>query len=357
MSEAPDVALTIAGDPWDQWDRLEITLSFEELAPRFTFELFDPREDDEIFPFGEGDECTIDVRLPGDTVYRRLLTGYVERPEIRDGPDDGDVGITVTGGSKTIDLVQCHTTARRWNDATLAKIARDLCSPFGITAYSFEAGEPIKRFETRPGDSVASALQSAAELRGLIATSDENGDVVLTTAEDQTSGIALRVPGNIIRGTYVGDFTDRFSQYTVYSQRVPEKRFAQALAAGMAVEVRDDQVKRFRPFYDVSDRDEKQAQLEARAKHIRNVRAGRSSVYSCDVNSWDNGRGVVWRPNTIVNVRHPRCGIDDDLLISRVVLMADARDGFTANLGLARRETFDILAEPEGKGRGRRSRF
>lgn len=361
FTDAPEVTVTIAGDRWDAWTRLDVTLSLEELAPRFTLEAFDIRErDDEIFPFGEGDPCSIDVQLPGQQTSERVLTGYLGRVEMSDGPDDGDVRVMVTGAPKSVDLLECGTPPRAWSKCSILKIANDICEPFGLrvsTKLTGEVLEPVERFEVDPGDSPGAVIQRLCELRGVIATTLDDGTIALVESESRSSGLRLECPGNIIRGTATGDYSDRFSSYTIFSQRTPQKKFAGAVAAGMAVEIRDDQVRRFRPFLDVSHRDEKQAQLESRAKFVRNVQAGRSRVYGCELDGWGDQRGKLWRPNVLASVQHRRVGIDDELLISRVVLQGDARQGFTTYLDLARRETFDRLAEPANKGRGRRSRY
>lgn len=359
MSEAPRVEILIEGQPWDLWTNVEIVLSLEELAPRFTFEAFDIREgEDELFPFDEGDVCEIRVLLPGQLQAETVVTGYLERPEISDGPDDGDRRMTVTGGPSTVDLVQSHAPPQRWNDAQLLKIAADLCDPFGVLVSSkVTLTEPVKRFEVDPGDTPASALQRLCESYGVIATATPDGNVELVRATEAKSGISLRCPGNIVRGTATGDFTDRFSHYTVFSQSTPTKKFAEKLAAGQVVQVQDDQVRRFRPFYTVEDRDESKAPLEARARHLRNLHAGRSRVYGCEVDGWDNGLGQVWRPNTLCDVEHKRVGVDDELLIARVVLTGGAQEpGYIAHIDLAPRETFDMLLPPPPIPKMRRKR-
>lgn len=352
MSESPRVEVKIEGKTWNLWTDVEITLSMEELAPQFSFTAFDSREqDDEIFPFDEGDTCQVTLNLPGQFGVETVVTGYLERPEISDGPEDGDRTMRLSGGPNTLDLVQCGASPKRWNGATFKTIAEELCLPFGIlveVAPGIVFAEPVKRFEVDPGDTAGDALQRLCESYGVFPTTTPDGDVRIVRAEKVSSGISLQSPGNIVRGTSTGDHSDRFSHYIIFSQRTPTRQFAKELAAGMVVQVQDEHVRRFRPFFTVESRDGNKRPLEDRARHIRNMRAGRSRTYGCEVNGWTNPNGDVWRPNTLVSVQHRRVGVDDELLISRVVLTGSAQDpGYVTHLDLVPRETFDVLEPPK----------
>lgn len=361
MSEIPQVFVQINGDSWDRWMRLEVTMGMDEIAPQFTMDTLDEREDpEETFPFVEGDEVQIDVRLPGGGDTERLFTGYIQRPEIRHDPDQG-LQITATGLSKTVDLVQCHVDPPRyWNDADPFRIAEDICEPFGIfVGADVSLGANFKRFETDAGETPAAALGRIAEARGAILETNEFGNIVFTRAKDEASGSVLEAGRNIIRGTYAGDYSDRFSQYTVYSQRTPESRFSGAVASGVAVQVKDDAVTRFRPFAEVRSEDDNRSELEQRAKHLANVRAGRSRTYSCDVLGWARGQvgsRVIWRPNILVDVKHPQCQVEGLLLCSRVVLQADQSAGYRTQLDFVRREAYDPEKQPSTPTRTRPKR-
>lgn len=361
MSEVPKVFVTIAGDAWDRWSRLEITASLDEIVPTITMESFDEREDpEEIFPFGEGDEVIVDVKLPSNNHAERVLTGYVQRPELADDPTQG-LTITATATSKTVDLVECHVDPpRRWTDTPPLRIAKDICEPFGIeVGTGTDLGGNFKRFETDPGESPAAALGRIAEARGAILQSDSFGNLVFIRPTADASGTVLERGQNIIRGTYAGDYSDRFSRYTVYSQRIPEAKFSGAVASGQAVQVFDDAVQRFRPLAQVGDKDEKRADLEQRAKHLANVRAGRSRTYSCDVLGWARGAlgsRVLWRPNVLADVIHREVQVEGQLLCTRTVLQADQQQGFRTQLDFVRREAYDPAKQPTAPKVKRRPR-
>lgn len=345
MSEVPKVLVQIGGDVWDRWERLEVTMSLDEIAPSFTLETQDERDDpEEIFPYGEEDPVQIDVLLPGTPHPERVLTGYIKRPELRDDPDQG-LRITVTGHSNTVDLVECHVDPpRRWSDTPALKIARDIAEPFGITVGTgVDLAPNMKRFETNPGESAAQAIQRIAEARGALLQSDSFGNLVFFRSTSNVSGTVLERGQNIIRGTYAGDYSDRFSRYTVYSQRTPRSGHSGAVASGRAVQVVDNAVRRFRPFAEVGDTDEDRAELEQRVKHLANVRAGRSRTYTCEILGWARGPvggRVLWRPNVIAEIRHRQVQTEGRLLCTRVVLQADARAGFRSQLDFVMPEAY-----------------
>lgn len=348
--EVPKVAIEIDGDHWDRWDSLQISMSLDEIAPQLVVSTLDSREfEEEIFPYSEGDEVRVTVKLPGTAEPERLMTGYLHRPEIDDDPRSGTT-VKLVAFSKTVDLVECAVDPpKQWNKIDPLELAKELCKPFGIqAAAAYDMGSPLKKFETDPGETVARALGRIAEARRGIIQSDSFGNVIFTQAVDEANGKRLEAGQNIIRGTYVGDFSDRFSQYTVYSQRTPESNYSGAIASGQAVQVFDDGVSRFRPYAETSDKDDKIEDLEHRAKHARNIRAARSRDYSCDVLGWGwgpIGDSVLWRPNELVYVQHPKCQVDGLLLCSRVVLTAGAE--FMTHLDFVRREAYDPAKSPK----------
>lgn len=350
MSDVPKVFVTIGGDAFDRWSSIEIVQSLDELVPSITLQTLDDRDHPlEIYPYGAGDEILVDVQLPNNRDPERVLTGYLQKPEITDDPDQG-LESRLMGVSKTVDLVECHVDPPLcWANVPPLKIAEDVVKPFGIkVGTGFDLGSNIEHLETDPGDTPASVLHRIAELKGAIIQSDSFGNIVFIRPTKDASGTVLEYGKNIIRGTYSGDFSDRFSQYTVYAQRVPTRRYAGAVASGQAIRLVDDDVNRFRPYSEVQTKGYSNKDLEERARHLRNVRAGRSKMYSCDTLNWGHGRfgeEILYRPNTLIDVKHFRVQVDGLLLLTRTSLRA-GDTGFRSQLDFVNRNAYDPEQKP-----------
>jgi prophage tail gpP-like protein len=181
-------------------------------------------------------------------------------------------------------------------------------------------------------------------------------DAVGNLAFDRTSTETIRTRlergKNILRSTRSGDYSERASVYTVVSQRSSTALYKGKEAAQMVYQLDDAEVTRYRPMLFLIDGKGTQGELERRARHELRTRVGRSKMVSYGVAGWYHWEGL-WMPNQQVNVRDPRYDIDEPLLISRVVLQAEARhgsEGFATHLDLARPDAFDILRPAKGKG-------
>lgn len=346
----PEVSIKIGGDDWRQWDQLEISMAIEELARGVQIATWDDRTDSgTAFPFGEGDELEIDVStgLPGGK--ERVLTGYVGRVTMNYGPTESRVD--VAGASKTIDLIETSGPVKKWRNVPKLKIANDLVSPYGIVATSTFALAIAERFKVEPEETVFDALLRLAQSEAAMLLTNADGDMVFDRASKKAIRTKLQQGRNIIRGTRVGDYAERASTYTVISQRASTALYSGKEASQMAYEIPDADVTRHRPMIFLIDGRGTQSELERRAKHELHTRTGRSKMVSYGVAGWHHWEGL-WKPNELVTVEDDRFGIRESLLISRVVLQVDARqgsEGFTTHIDLARPDSFNIDRDRVGK--------
>ena len=346
----PEVSIRIGGDQWAQWDALEISAGIEELARSATIETWDDREDAGIgFPFAEGDEIEIDVGtgLPGGT--ERVLTGYIGRVTMDYGPTHSRV--TVEAASSSIDLLESSGPVKKWRGQPKLKIATDLLAPYEILVTSTFAMAMAEKFKIEPEETVFDALHRLAQSEAAMLLTDEMGDVIFDRASTTAIRTKLRQGHNIIRGTRVGDYSERASAYTVLSQRASTALYRGKEAAQLIYQLDDAEVTRYRPMIFLVDGPGQQDELERRARHELHTRTARSKMVSYGVEGWHHWEGL-WKPNLLVGVEDDRFGIRENLLVSRVVLQVDARhgsEGFVTHLDLARPDSFDIDRDRVGK--------
>lgn len=348
----PEVSIRIGGVDWRQWDRIEISMGIEEMARSVTLATWDDRKDAGIeFPFGEGDEIEVDVStgLPGGK--ERVLTGYIGRVTMDYGPTHNRVD--VTGASKTIDLIETSAAVQKWRNVPKLKIATDIVTPYDILVTSAFAMAVAAKFKTEPEETPFDALQRLAQSEAAMLVTDENGNLAFARTSKKVIRTKLEHGVNIIRGTRVGDYSERASTYQVISQRASTALYKGKEAAQMGFVLDDSEVTRHRPILFLTDGKGTQGELERRARHELHTRTGRAKMVSYGVAGWHQWDTGLWMPNQLVTVKDPRFGIDEPLLISRVVLQADARhgsEGFATHLDLARPDSFDILRPRTGKG-------
>jgi prophage tail gpP-like protein len=346
----PEVSIRIGGLDWRQWDRLEISMAIEELARSVTLAVWDDREDAGVeFPFGEGDELEIDVGTGRPGGKERVLTGYIGRVTMDDGPTHSRVD--VTGASKTIDLIETSGPVKRWKNVPKLKIASDLADPYGISVSSTFTLANAEKFKVEPEETPFDALHRLAQSEAAMLMTDADGNVVFDRTSTTAIRTKLRRGDNILRSMRVGDYSERGSTYTVISQRGSTKLYQGKEAAQMLYELPDAEVARHRPMLFLMDGKGTQSELERRARHELHTRTARAKIVSYGVAGWHHWEGL-WLPNQLVGVEDERYGIRESLLISRVVLQVDARhgsEGFATHLDLARPDSFDIDRDRVGK--------
>lgn len=358
---APEVSLTLVGTggdgiKFDRWTSVSLSMRIDAAAAGFQFEHVDKKADfGDALGINEGDEVVVRIDRT------KVLTGYVDVVKVQEDLDRGPV-FSVSGRSKTKDLVDCHAThsTGEWNEQTILTIAREVCEPFGLTATidpdldpdkAAQANEraalPFRRLCIDPGESAFEVINKAAQERGLLLTAAEDGNLLITVSGGK------RLLGRLERGVNVGagasrtgDERDRFSEYRIVGARAQRDSFHGEQARGGEATVEDEQVGRYRPFVAQSD-GTAETDFERRAEWERNRRAGRSRTATIPVLSWFSPQGEVWRPNRIIGVKHDVLRVEGDLMVSAVDLRWDGENGDVGALELMAPGAFDPLQSPK----------
>ena len=334
-----DATLNIDGVKYGEWTEVEIQRSVEALAPTFSFTV-SGRKPGRFLP---GQACKIEVD------GQSLITGFVD--DVEPSYDAAAHSITVRGRGKTGDLVDCAANAGKIRRSTLAQIAADLCPPFGIlVSDQAQAAKRFSLFTVEEGETVFDALHRAARMRGVLLTSDEEGDLVIARAGTEKAPDALVRGGNILKASGAFSWRDRFSAYTVKGQSVSNDNTWGPAAGAQKGTARDAKIDRHRPLTILAEEGEGAKAFHDRAHYERNVRFGRSVRVTCTVAGWGVGE-ALWRPNTLVTVMDDFMGMDGEMLIAKVTFRKGA-GGTLADPELTRPEALDVLEIPEKKLKG-----
>ena len=109
--------------------------------------------------------------------------------------------------------------------------------------------------------------------------------------------------------------------------------------------VKDDGVKRYRPYHEAADGQVDAEKAARQAEWERQTRAARSATFDATVAGWLQENGKVWDINQLVQVQADAVGITGELLIAAVEYSLDGDNGETTKLNLKRPDAF--LPDPK----------
>ena len=335
-----NIQLLIAGTKYSGWTAVSLTRSVETIAGQFNITCTENVGGQAVkWPIKPDESC--EVRIADQT----LIVGYVDKVSL--GIDADMHGIAVSGRDKTGDLVDCaavHEPAQ-WKDITILKLCQILCQPFGIEVVMETTCEtPIKVFKLEPGEKAFDAIDRACKLVGVLPMQGL-GRLVLAHIGKNKATTPLVLGGNLLQIQSDYDHSDRFSEYIVSGQRAGKDSDHGKQVAHVKQTVKDDGVKRYRPYHEAADGQVDAEKAARQAEWERQTRAARSATFDATVAGWLQEDGKVWDINQLVQVQADAVGITGELLIAAVEYSLDGDNGETTKLNLKRPDAF--LPDPK----------
>lgn len=209
--EQPIIQLYLNGLIFTGWQSLSITRSLESMSGRFELGIaVRPEDDVSVLKVG----ASLALEINGE----RVITGYLD--DLNQSISGESKDVRISGRDKTADLVDCSVihTSYHFKNQTLAEIARTLCQPFDIDvvwqANSIDAAEKIPVWQVEPGETVFDTLTKAARHKGVLVTSDVQGNLVFTEPSSEPKG-ELILGQNILELELTDSWANRFSLYRV----------------------------------------------------------------------------------------------------------------------------------------------
>lgn len=308
--------LTVDGQVYGGWTKSRVTLGIEQMAAAFELSYTQQWPGSTVArPIRPGALCKL--ALDG----KPILTGYVDEDSM--SLAESAHTLSVSGRSKTADLIDCaaiHKTGQ-WRGRTLTQIATDLAAPFGIKVrVDGDVGLAFSSFALQEGETVFEALDRAARQRGLLLTSDGNGDLVILRTGNGRAPAELLEGVNVESISVTRSMRERFSQYRVKGQGRGNDNDNGATVAGPMSVALDTSVPRYRPTIVLAE--EQGVALKDRAQWEKQVRMGRGLTVNVTVSGF-SANGVHWKPNTKARCVSPAVGLDSDLLIVEVTYNLD----------------------------------
>lgn len=339
-----DLALVVSGTEYRGWQSVDVTRSLDDCAATWSV-TGTLRWPGESSAYRFRPDAAVELRIGTDLV----LTGYVDVIRV----ETGTALVTVSGRSRTGDLVDCSAAPGQYRGLSLYELATELARPYGvgvvIDATALEAGRGSTAW-IRRGSTVFQAIEERARRHGLLCTDDPQGRLCLIRAGGARSTTALVVGENVIGGDITADSARRYSAYRVRSQTAGDDQNFGAAVAQIDGEETDGGLARYRLLI-VDAPGLSRDSAQSRARWEAATRAGQSLTVTWSVHGWRQGDGRLWRPNELVRCVDRESGLDDDLLIRQVSYRADG-DGQVTTLTLCPRLAY-LLESPPSRAGGR----
>lgn len=341
-----ELFLTIGQQQVYGWTQIRVTRGIERLPSDFDLGMT------ERFP-GELGSLMVEpgmacqVRIDDDDV----ITGYID--DYMPSFDDQDHGIRVAGRSKCADLIDC---AAEWpggqiSNATVLGVAQKLGAVYGPVVNGKAEGIPVATDVTdlvvlpqtnvMLGESAFEIIERMARFSAVLAYDRPDGSLFLTRVGTRRAASGFVEGVNIQRAYARYSAASRYSTYSAYIQSADT--FLDAGQAGNLIgSAIDPNVTRHRGLVIISEGGGLGNDIAVqRARWEAARRVGRSRVITIVTDSWRDGAGALWEPNTQVQVTSPRLKLNaESLLIAEVTYQRDEYSGTTATLTLLAPEAF-----------------
>lgn len=346
-----DLTLTVDGKSFTGWTGVAVTLSIEQMPNAFVIEATErsPIVTDAL-GIKEGSRCT--VSLGKD----KVITGYVDTVAPYFQP--GAHGVRLIGRGKCQDLVDC---AAQWKGCQVSgsnalEIATKLAAPFGITAKALgDPGPVVPQFNISVGDTTTDVLELVTRHSGLLYYEDPDGNLVLAEVAPDDAASGFVEGQNVQSASVLKSLAQRYSSYTCSLLSIDTSGLFEDAAGLYYFETKDPFVGRHRPLVIVAEGVGNTIEFaKKRALWEAARRAGRGRAVNVTVDSWRDGAGKLWTPNTLAPISLPTLALADArYCISTVTFKQDLEGGTTAEVTLMPRESFipaPIVLQPTVPG-------
>jgi len=342
-----DAVLRIEGRDYAGWTAISVTRSMEQGCATFTVQVVERWK-------GQDQPWQIEVFKPVEVLLGSdvVLTGYVDKYAAQ--IDAASHTVTITGRSKTADLVDCTAVPGELRGNTLEAIARSAAAPYGIDVIAEgDAGAVIPLAAPSRDQPIWSWLEELARSRGVLLTDDGAGRLVLAQAGEQRAPGQLVIGQNVLAANGELDGAERFSTVTVIAQLPPPEVTAlqpaagedasadptDAPAPGVSASATDPNVPRPRERVIIAERALTAVEAKARAIWEAKHAAGRGARAQVTLRGWRDADGAIWCINRVIACDMPALQLLRDMLIVGVTFSLDA-NGRTTDLELAPPECF-----------------
>lgn len=360
------ITLEVDGGVYSGFVEASVTQSLSDVSNSFSFSA--SAADGVPLPFKGQEACRVYV----DDVLK--LTGTIELINISGGGDTHS--ITVSGRDKCGDLLDSMLGPMEDIQGVLSlkTICELVIAHLGLDIEVIDNAKPAL-FESAvdlgspdPGEYAIDFLEPLARKRQVLLTSDADGDLVITRANEPGESPRIFGPyihhrvgdpeqkNNVLDYSFSRDFTGRYNIYrtigsmSVVAASAEEEQLsvlglsAPYMASQLSA-VRDTAIRKGRQHVLVDESSIPKGDTAERARWERDIRKARGDVYGVTVHGFDSPAGSQWEVNTFVSVLSEYVGVNDKMMVDSVTF--DQSPDSRTTLALIDKDAYTLsLAEP-----------
>ncbi|MBS1014494.1 phage baseplate assembly protein [Acetobacter persici] len=342
-----EVSVYVAGMTISGWQNVSIRMGLEVMpsTARIAFTEYQP-DGGYTLSVDPGMRCKV---LIGTDL---VITGYVSVVET-DTDSNGNL-MEMEIDSLSIDLVECSAefATYQMSSTNALAICQQVSRPRGVTVTSTQgAGNTdIQQFSVILSETAYEVMERVCRLAGCIFYDQPDGTVLLSPVGATQASGSLEEGKNIEHISTRRSLRGRFSEVRAIIQN-PVVLFTppdsddyvsqmQAVSDPVNAVATDPGVTRSRPLLipvELGDADYAVAKQRVQWEVAR--RYGRSQVIDVVCDSWRDGSGKLWTPNTLVRIKRKSWQIGQIWLIAEVEFVR-GEDGSRAQITLMPPEAF-----------------
>lgn len=320
---------------FEGWEDIKITRELNSVASDFQLQVVDKwRPDQEPWRIVPGELCHVHLGK------QSVITGFVDKVEA--SVNKTSRSITVTGRSKTADLVDCSVVGPgQFTNLSILDIAKTVCEPFGISVQlNADAGASFPSIVLQQGETAFALLDRLARERKLLMYPSHEGNLIISGAGTLRASNEIRQGVNYLSGRSTIDYSNRHSRYIVKGQGLgflgsPEQ------ATSPQGEATDSGITRYRPLILMAENATNGESSGDRATYEANMRAAKALTAEVQVQGWFQSDGKLWDVNQLVFVDAGFLGIRRRMLIQKVVFNKN-NGGTTTDISLIREDAYSF---------------
>lgn len=270
----------------------------------------------------------------------KLGTGnkYITVPSLT----NSGAGVELRCYSKTFRLIKSNPKEQKeFNQVSLLDITKEFAGPFGFSVkygseVESEVNEIFENEKIGAQQTVFDFLQNLARQRGILTSSDVDGNLIYLKAQTGKKSVGSIVEGEDGSIPVTSDFRATFDDTEVFQvyQAVASAPWAfdKSDPGGISKDTRIN----IPSFKTITTNSTVEGGAQAAVDFSRNQTLVKALTIPFDVNTWYAPNGELWRENTLVSVMSPTLFIPDGFtfLIRAVQFNLDSGGGMTANLSL-----------------------
>lgn len=323
------VILRVNGREWGGWTSVRIAAGIDRIARDFSVQITrswpgDEMQTGQTSRIRNGDK--VEVLIGEDLV----ITGWVEATPV--SYSASSLIMSISGRSKTADLIDCSATPAQYNNRSLLQIATELAKPFGITVVDEGAvSDALLSVQADQGETVMEVLNKMLGLQQVLMYDNLQGDLVIGVPGAAKATTALVLGENVLSADIQRSVKDRFSRYRVTGMRAGnDQDFADSTTTAIRGQASDSAITRYRPLMLRQSGNATTATCSRRSEFEMRQRAARTDETTYTVRGWRQGNGALWQPNMRVIVYDPVMGFNNqEMVIAEVSWQQDDKGTIT----------------------------